>query len=120
MLQQNKGGIFVFFEQFDMLCKSNNTTPTEFVKNILQLSTSKVTLWKNGSLPKPEVLTQIAKYFNVSVGYLFDGETRYDSIPLDEQQLLTDYRTVDSVSKAVIRERAKTLAEQAKSNKNNG
>lgn len=104
----------MFFEQFDMLCKANNTTPTEFVKNVLQLSTSKVTLWKNGSIPKPEVLNKIAQYFNVSVGYLFDGETRYDSLPVDEQQLLTDYRKVDPISKAVIRERAKTLAEQAK------
>ena len=105
----------MFFEQFDMLCKSNNTTPTEFVRDVLRLSTSKVTLWKNGSIPKYEVLLSIAKYFNVSIGYLFDGETNYDSMPPDEQQLLNDYRTVDDNSKALIRERASVLSEQVKS-----
>ena len=56
----------MFFEQLDMLCKSNNTTPTEFVRDVLRLSTSKVTLWKNGSIPKYEILLSIAKHFNVS------------------------------------------------------
>lgn len=104
----------MFFEQLDRLCKENDTTPTEFVRDTLRLSTSKVTAWKNGSLPKYEILLLIAKHFNVSVGYLFDGETNYDSLPLDEQQLLNDYRTVDNNSKALIRERAAALAEQAK------
>lgn len=104
----------MFFEQLDRLCKENGTTPTEFVRDTLGLSTSKVTAWKNGSLPKYEVLLLIAKHFNVSVGYLFDGKTNYDSLPLDEQQLLNDYRTVDNNSKALIRERAAALAEQAK------
>ena len=104
----------MFFEQLDRLCKENDTTPTEFVRDTLRLSTSKVTAWKNGSLPKYEVLLLIAKHFNVSVGYLFDGETNYDSLPLDEQQLLNDYRTVDNNSKALIRERAAALSDQSK------
>lgn len=64
----------MFFDQFDALCKQNNTTPTQFVINILHLSSSKVTAWKSGSIPKYEILNQIADYFNVTVGYLFDGE----------------------------------------------
>lgn len=104
----------MFFEQLDRLCKENDTTPTEFVRDTLRLSTSKVTAWKNGSLPKYEVLLLIAKHFNVSVGYLFDGETNYNSLPFDEQQLLNDYRTVDNNSKALIRERAAALSDQSK------
>lgn len=106
----------MFFEQLDRLCKENDTTPTEFVRDTLRLSTSKVTAWKNGSLPKYEVLLLIAKHFNVSVGYLFDGETNYNSLPFDEQQLLNDYRTVDNNSKALIRERAAALSDQSKNN----
>lgn len=41
----------MFFEQFNKLCIANNTTPTRFTIDILQLSSSKVTAWKNGSIP---------------------------------------------------------------------
>lgn len=83
----------MFFDQFSTLCKQNNTNPTQFVTNILHLSSSKVTAWKNGSIPKYEILHQIAKYFDVSVGYLFDGEnakTNASKITLseNEQELL--------------------------------
>lgn len=64
----------MFYDQFDILCKKNNTTPTEFTTKILKLSSSKVTAWKNGSIPKYGILKSIADYFNVTVGYLFDGE----------------------------------------------
>ena len=65
----------MFFEQFEMLCKKINTTPTKFTTDILKLSSSKVTAWKNGSIPKYGILQTISNYFGVSVGFLFDGPT---------------------------------------------
>lgn len=66
----------MFFKQFEILCTKNGTTPTAFVRDVLNLSTSKVTAWKNGSIPKIEILQNIANYFGVSVGYLFDGKEK--------------------------------------------
>lgn len=76
----------MFFEQFENLCLKSKTTPTAFVKNVLGLSSAKVTAWKNGSIPKYEILYKIADYFGVTVGYLFDGENRLNS-KLTENQL---------------------------------
>lgn len=64
----------MFYEQFKKLCEQKGTTPTAFVRDILKISTSKVTAWKNGSIPKIGILQDIAKYFGVTVGYLFDGK----------------------------------------------
>ena len=64
----------MIYEQLNDLCIKKGTTPTAFVKDVLHLSTSKVTAWKSGSIPKYKILNQIANYFDVSVGYLFDGK----------------------------------------------
>lgn len=64
----------MFYDNFDRMCRKIGTTPTAFTKDVLNLSTSKVTAWKNGSIPKYEILQQIADVFDVSVGELFDGE----------------------------------------------
>lgn len=64
----------MFYDNFDKLCTKIGTSPTAFTKNVLGLSTSKVTAWKNGSLPKYEILQKIADVFDCSVGALFDGD----------------------------------------------
>lgn len=104
----------MFFEQFNKLCMSINTTPTKFVKEILRLSSSKVTAWKNGSIPKYEILEQISEYFNVTVGYLFDGDKNSaltNKLTPDEQELLNNYKKLSPFNKGKISERAKILAE---------
>lgn len=58
-----------FYKSLLRNCEENNTTPTALCKK-LNLSTSKVTAWKNGSVPKGDTLQKIADYFNVSVDYL--------------------------------------------------
>lgn len=52
----------MFFEQFEKLCLNSKTTPTAFIKNVLGLTSAKVTAWKNGSIPKYETLNRIADY----------------------------------------------------------
>ena len=64
----------MFYDNFDKLCTKIGTSPTAFTRDVLGLSTSKVTAWKGGSIPKYEILQKIADVFNVSVGELFDGE----------------------------------------------
>lgn len=79
----------MFYDVFNKLCAKINTTPTAFTRDVLGLSTSKVTAWKKGSIPKYEILQQIADVFNVSVGELFDGEKEKSApIETDESALL--------------------------------
>ncbi len=98
----------MFFEQFYILCKSENTTPTEFVKNVLKLSSSKVTAWKNGSIPKYETLKAIAEHFDVTIGTLFDGKPNVadDDCPLSEEEneLISDFRSLSDQGRKYIKE----------------
>ena len=104
----------MFFDQFTKLCEEKGTTPTKFVTNILHLSSSKVTAWKNGSIPKYEILNLIADYFNVSIGTLFDVQKNSLSkleLTTDERELLTYYNKLPDIDKGRVLGTAKTLAE---------
>ncbi len=59
----------MFWNIFYNLCIINNTTPNAVCKE-LNLSNATATHWKNGTMPKGDVLSQIADYFNCSVDYL--------------------------------------------------
>ena len=63
----------MFYNQLEKLCKKNDITVTSLLK-ILNLSTSKGTAWKSGSIPKYDILKSIAEYFEVSVSYLFEED----------------------------------------------
>ena len=102
----------MFFDQFTQLCESNGTTPTKFVTEILGLSSSKVTAWKKGSIPKYEILISIAEHFHVSVGALFDGVNR--GLTEDESFLLSLYAKIPSQEQQRLIGRAEYIAEQAK------
>lgn len=103
----------MFFDQFSRLCTAHNTNPTKFVTDVLHLSSSKVTAWKNGSIPKYEILNTIAGYFNVSVGTLFDGikDSSTDQLTADEQELLQYFKKLSDKSKGIVLGRAEQLAE---------
>ena len=59
----------MFHKNLDDLCKCNNISITKLLQ-VLNLSTSKGTAWKNGSTPNGETVAKIADYFNVSTDYL--------------------------------------------------
>lgn len=101
----------MFFDQLMNLCKEKNTTPTKFVTEVLHLSSSKVTAWKSGSIPKYEILNAIANYFDVSVGTLFDGrKNNIELLTTDEQELLNNYSKLTDDSKEEISARVEELA----------
>ena len=64
-----------FADNFNRICKERGTTPTRLLKE-MNITTSKVTAWNNGSLPKQEMLVKLAKALNCSVMDFFadDGE----------------------------------------------
>lgn len=69
----------MFYERLETVCLRNDLTVSSLVKT-LGLSTSKVTAWKNGSVPKGETLVKIADYFNVSVDYLLGRTSTFSDI----------------------------------------
>lgn len=102
-----------------IIAKSKGLTLTE-LERMCNFPKSSIRKWSE-NMPNITKVISVCEILNIPIDTLVTGKNPIDySLPIDEQQLLTDYRTADSVSKAVIRERAKALAEQAKSNKNNG
>lgn len=97
----------MIYKQLAELCDSIGTTPTAFVKDVLKLSSSKVTAWKNGSIPKSEILIQIADYFGVTVGYLFDGKEKSSPSELseEEQECIEKFNRLLPVDKGRVLER---------------
>lgn len=48
-----------FYKRLDSLCKATGTSVTALLKS-LNISTSKGTAWKNGSIPRADVLQKLA------------------------------------------------------------
>ena len=79
------------------------------------MSSSKITAWKNGSIPKYEILQAIANYFNVTVGYLFDGDKKISSsseLTENEQELLSIFAKLTPEQQNRLIGRAEAWAEQ--------
>ena len=92
----------MFAENFKRICNERGTTPTALVTS-LGLSSAKVTLWNNGSLPKPEILVLLAKTLRCSVMDFFadtDQLTPVESqLDDDELDIIRVYRLLDRRAK---------------------
>lgn len=60
-----------FYDKFCEACIANSLKPTNVVKE-LGLSSANMSNWKNGRLPKTEILNKIASYLNVTTDFLLD------------------------------------------------
>lgn len=98
----------MFYEQLKELCKRNKTTPTAFVTEKLGLSSSKITAWKNGSIPKYGILKQISEHFKVPVSYLFIESNEDSDIELE---LLEIFRQLNHDGQECVRNYAKYTLE---------
>lgn len=103
----------MFYDRLKIACKNAHTTVTATLKAI-GVGTANGTYWKNGSAPSSDVVVKLAEFLNVSTDFLLLGknETAMASSP-DIIELISAYNSVDTIGKAIIRERALTLAELA-------
>lgn len=91
-----------FAENFNKICLSRNTNPTALCKD-LGLSTSKVTAWNKGSLPKQDIMILLAQKLNCSVMDFFaDGnedlcEKTFENE--DEKDIIDIYRSLSRQDK---------------------
>lgn len=92
-----------FKENINRICKEQGTTLTAVVKG-LGLSTSKVSRWNEGALPKEEVMVLLAKELNCSVMDFFADEEDLPHTPSqpqdeDEEDILRVYRALSRRNK---------------------
>lgn len=86
-----------FRENINRICKERGTTLSAVTRS-MGLSSSKVTAWNNGSLPKEEVLLGLAKELECSVMDFFVDEedlaqeTEVATANDTEQTLINEYR----------------------------
>lgn len=62
----------MFWDTFQNLCNSHNTTPSAVVKE-LKIASGSITKWKNGSIPSNKSIALIANHFNVSIDSLLNN-----------------------------------------------
>lgn len=87
-----------FAENLKRICELRGTTPTTLCKE-LGLSTSKVSAWYGGSLPKQEVMLQLAQKLDCSVMDFFSDNEEYPELNDDEKDIIDIFRKMDRKSK---------------------
>ena len=94
----------MFYEIFEKKCRENGISPTATLK----ISTSKLTAWKNGSMPNSEFLIPISEFLGVSIDYLLTGkekESKSTVILSDiEEKLINDFRNLSPQGQDYIRQ----------------
>ena len=63
----------MFWDNFYNICTKNGKTPNLVAKE-LGISSGSITAYKNGRLPRPNILKAFADYFGVSVDYFLNDE----------------------------------------------
>lgn len=92
-----------FADNLKRICQLKGTNPTTLCKE-LGLSTSKVSAWYNGSLPKQEIMIQLAQKLECSVMDFFADEEDLAITPPkprdeDEEDILRVYRALSRRNK---------------------
>ena len=80
-----------FADNLKRICQLKGTNPTTLCKE-LGLSTSKVSAWYNGSLPKQDIMVQLAQKLECSVMDFFARDE-------DEEDILRVYRSLSRRNK---------------------
>ena len=84
-----------FRDNFNRICKEKGTTPTALCKKLGE-STSKVSLWNNGSLPKEEMMLRLAQELGCSVEDFFSDNSEHtkDSEDLVQPSKLSEHEKI--------------------------
>lgn len=111
----------MFYKIFTKLCNDRGLSPTETLKK-MDLSTSKLTAWKNGSIPNGTILLLISEFFSVSVDYLLTGKEKkspMQELSTDEQRLLHMYSLLSDMEKGEVLGELKAITSNRENIKKN-
>ena len=87
----------MFYDIYKKLCEDNGEKPYQLPLKLGAKSNSVVAQWKNGSLPRPEMIQKIADYFNVSVEYLMFGEVNKEKPVPVRHELSEEAKELQSI-----------------------
>jgi transcriptional regulator with XRE-family HTH domain len=65
----------MFFDRLEKACFDKKISVSRLLRE-LGFSTSSVTYWGKGSMPKIDKLVKISEYLDVPINYLIEGETQ--------------------------------------------
>lgn len=89
----------MFYDNFKKLCEERGQKPTPVAQK-LGYSSSHVSKWKNGAMPRPAVVQKFADYFGVTPQQLlFGGEKEPAS---NGDKLNPDYTKLNAANRAAI------------------
>lgn len=83
----------MFIDKYQFLCESRGLKPRPLILEQHWGSKNTFESWKNGKQPSVEIAIKICAYFNVSLDYIFLDKDTDTTLPDDEQELLSLYRT---------------------------
>ncbi|NLB80768.1 MAG: helix-turn-helix transcriptional regulator [Clostridiaceae bacterium] len=100
----------MFYNNLKRICTEKNTTITQILLK-LGYSSSKGTAWKNGSIPKSKILSEIADYLSIPIYYLFMSENEHPSkfysnnynLTDDDLEVLQQYKLLSFEGKNAVR-----------------
>ena len=78
----------------------------------LGTNSSTVIGWKKGKTPSSDVIVPISEFLGVSVEYILTGKENTNNLPMDLQELIHKYGTLDSVEKKLVMERINAFYEK--------
>lgn len=86
-----------FYDRYAALCKEKDLNPqSREMFAVTGVTTGTISGWKRGSEPRPSVLVNIARYFDVSVDYLVGlSNVRNNMLSRHEQLLIDAFRAAD-------------------------
>lgn len=97
-------------QNIEKIAKNQGLTLTE-IERRCGFSKSSIRKWSE-NIPNIQKVISVSEILNVSLDFLiFGSETFNSSLTKDESSLLAAYNSVDELSKALIMERATSLAE---------
>lgn len=99
----------IFYEKFTELCKQQKTFPCVVAKE-LGIPPASVTDWKKGRIPREKTIEKIAKYFSVTIDYLWGRE----NAPADPFDGDADTMKVFSWYKELSEDQQKNIADTIK------
>lgn len=71
----------MFWDNFLFYCNQKGVAPNVVAQSVGIKSSGTVTGWKNGSMPRPGVLSKLAQYFEISVSDLVSDEQKEKPAP---------------------------------------
>lgn len=105
---EQETGNSAFWEVFYSECQKQGTSPNAVCKAI-GLSNAAATGWKNGTLPKADVLVKVADHLNVSVDYLL-GRTMFHDLKRTVEEM-RQKNAPDSEIRSVIADKINQLSD---------